>query len=110
MSDLTQIRWAHAVNSGAELQAALDNDSIDMIESDIILGQISNSGKSLPVMGHPPIKSSDIALNDFLLKIVEYNSNSITSKGVKLDFKSIEVFEASLDILDKLWKKVSFTK
>jgi len=108
MSDLTKISWAHAVNSEAELQAALDNDTIDMLEADIILGQINNSGTNLPVMGHPPMKSSDIALNDFLLRIVDYNSNSITSKGVKLDFKSIEVFEASIDILDKIWKKIQF--
>lgn len=110
MSDLTQIRWAHAVNSKAELQEALNDDRIDMIEADVILGQINNSGNSLPVMGHPPMISSDVTLNDFLLKIVDYNSNSTNSKGVKLDFKSIEVFEASVDILDNLWKKVSLTK
>lgn len=108
MTDLTKIRWAHAVNSESKLQEALSDDNVDMIEADIILGQINNSGPLLAVMGHPPMKSSDITLNDFLLRILDFNSNSVTSKGVKLDFKSIEVFECSVNILEQLWEKVSF--
>lgn len=107
MADLTKVRWAHAVNSETKLQEALADGEVDMIEADIILGKIDNSGQFLPVMGHPPLKSSDITLNDFLLNILDFNSNSITPKGVKLDFKSIEVFEASVEILDQLWEKVS---
>ncbi|KAL5290585.1 FAM151B family protein [Megaselia abdita] len=107
MTDLTKIKWAHAVNTEFQLNEALNDDNIDIIEADIILGRINNSGSLQPVMGHPPMQSSDITLNDFLLKIFEFNRNSVISKGVKLDFKSIEVFESSVNILDQLWEKVS---
>lgn len=106
MTDFTKIRWAHAVNSEAKLQDALADENVEMIETDIILGQLSNSGPFLPVMGHPPMTSSDITLKDCLLKSLDFNSKSVITKGIKLDFKSIEVFEASVSILDQLWETV----
>lgn len=105
-SNLTKIKWAHAVNSCSELQEALRNNKIQMLEADIILGQINTCGSFLPIMGHPPSTSSDITLKDFLLTVLEFNQNAVNSKGVKLDFKSIEVFEKSLGILEELWNKV----
>ncbi|XP_036345600.1 protein FAM151B-like, partial [Rhagoletis pomonella] len=61
---------------------------INMIEADIVLGRLNNTDDELPVMAHPPANSSDLSLCD--------------AKAVKLDFKSIEVFEGSLDILSQL--------
>lgn len=81
-----------------------------MIEADIILGTLIDDDPSnlQPVMGHPPAKVSDISLHDFLQRINEFNSLSgVSMKGVKLDFKSIEVFEMSLEIIDKLYTQVS---
>lgn len=81
---------------------------IDMIEADIVLGQLNGEGADLPVMAHPPITISDLTLEDFLLQIRAHNElHEGAEKGVKLDFKSIEVFEGSLGILDEIIPKVS---
>ncbi|XP_036214800.2 protein FAM151B isoform X2 [Bactrocera oleae] len=100
--NLTAITWAHAVNSQQELSEALNND-INMIEADIVLGKLNNTGEDLPVMAHPPANSSDLTLAEFMLRILEHNEeHGEDGKGVKLDFKSIEVFEGSLVILSEL--------
>ena len=57
-------------------------------------------------MGHPPAETSDLSLLDFLRDINEHNNKSKIKKGVKLDFKSEEVFEASLDLLQQYWDLV----
>lgn len=106
--NLTEIKWAHAVNSQDLLTTALDSN-IDMIEADIILGVLINepNKEKKPVMGHPPNTESDISLEDFLKRILKYNKeNSSKTKGVKLDFKSTEVFSGSLEILQKMWALV----
>lgn len=59
-------------------------------------------------MGHPPIDHSDISLESFLSQIFKFNSETIHKKGVKLDFKSIEVFNASLDLLIKIWNTLDY--
>jgi len=62
----------------------------------------------MPVMAHPPAIVSDLSLSEFLNRIMEFNRNHEgQEKGVKLDFKSIEVFEGSLDILDESIPNVS---
>lgn len=79
-----------------------------MIEADIVLGQLNGEGATLPVMAHPPANVSDLTLEDFLYQIRAHNEvNEGAEKGVKLDFKSIEVFEGSLAILDETIPKVS---
>lgn len=79
-----------------------------MIEADIVLGQLNGEGDTLPVMAHPPANVSDLTLEDFLYQIRAHNEvNEGAEKGVKLDFKSIEVFEGSLAILDETIPKVS---
>ncbi|XP_053959730.1 protein FAM151B [Anastrepha ludens] len=106
--NLTAITWAHAVNSQKELNEALESD-INMIEADIVLGKLNNTGDDLPVMAHPPANSSDLSLMEFLLRILEHNEENIeAAKGVKLDFKSIEVFEGSLEILSELIPLMSY--
>lgn len=80
-----------------------------MIEADIVLGTLENdtSGQQIPVMGHPPANVSDITLETFLTKILDYNTlNPDRQKGVKLDFKSTVVYEGSIGILNSLWKRV----
>ncbi|KAJ8931197.1 hypothetical protein NQ314_015920 [Rhamnusium bicolor] len=73
-----------------------------MIEADIILGLLNGSGSLIPVMGHPPNNHSDLSLATFLDTINKFNinaTNTTTRKGVKLDFKTIEVFNQSVDIV-----------
>lgn len=78
-----------------------------MIEADIVLGQLNGEGPVLPVMAHPPANTSDLTLKDFLNQIKAHNEfHEGAEKGVKLDFKSIEVFEGSLGILDESIPKV----
>ncbi|KAL7740320.1 hypothetical protein ACLKA6_018764 [Drosophila palustris] len=107
-ANLSSISWAHAVNSQQLLAEALSGD-IDMIEADIVLGQLNGEGHNLPVMAHPPANVSDLTLEDFLYQIKAHNEvNEGAEKGVKLDFKSIEVFEGSLDILDETIPKMTY--
>lgn len=75
-----------------------------MIEADIVLGTLVNSSTNatLPIMGHPPANTSDLSLEVFLTEVSNYNldsNHSATKKGVKLDFKSIEAFQASITIV-----------
>lgn len=80
-----------------------------MIEADIVLGTLStsNSTQPIPVMAHPPAVTSDLSLESFLTQILEFNNkNSTNKKGVKLDFKSTEVFSGSLEMLTRMWPTV----
>lgn len=108
--NLSAITWAHAVNSEALLQEALSS-TVHMIEADIILGTLRNntSGPPIPVMGHPPSTDSDITLETFLGNILNHNAaHQNQTKGVKLDFKSTQVFLKSVDLLERLWPTMKF--
>lgn len=61
-------------------------------------------------MAHPPVNTSDLSLDEFLTQIQEFNKAKElqNKKGVKLDFKSIDVFERSLDLLKTLWEGVGY--
>lgn len=84
------------------------------IEADVIIGthegsQSTDKDEKIPVMGHPPATKSDLSLVEFLEAIKEYHSkpeNVNKIKIVKLDFKSIEATERSIEMLEKDWKKV----
>lgn len=68
-----------------------------MIEADVSLGKLKNdlsSGKQ-PVMAHPPIKTSDLSLEDFLDDVLDATQR----KGIKLDIKSTSVIEEALLIV-----------
>ncbi|XP_002014551.2 protein FAM151B [Drosophila persimilis] len=108
-ANLTAIRWAHAVNSQQLLDEALAGD-IEFIEADIVLGKLSGGdGDDMPVMAHPPANVSDLTLQAFLNQIKDFNDlHEGNEKGVKLDFKSIDVFEGSLDILDATIPSMSY--
>lgn len=64
------------------------------------MGRIYNTAVDIPIMAHPPAKTSDLSLDSFLLQIKNHNDNHKEKmKGVKLDFKSTEVFEGALSTL-----------
>lgn len=83
-----------------------------MIEADIVFGYlIDDASRELqPVMAHPPTTTSDISLKSFLNQILMFNERSLkeNQKGVKLDFKSIEVFQNSLPLLKELWSTMKY--
>ncbi|XP_037960940.1 protein FAM151B isoform X2 [Teleopsis dalmanni] len=104
------IKWAHAVNSQKYLDHVLNDTKIDMIEADVMLGALyeTRSVTKIPIMAHPPNTISDISLKMFLDQIMKHNNvaKENNKKGVKLDFKSIEVFEASLNVLHLMLPKM----
>lgn len=62
-------------------------------------------------MAHPPATTSDISLESFLNQILEFNNNltdKALMKGVKLDFKTTEVFSDSLQLLISLWSTMNY--
>lgn len=124
--NLTEITWDHAVNSWAQLNLALESPT-QMIEADVIIGfhtknntKIGNdapttampdtvaANKTMPVMGHPPNDKSDLSLEQFLKAIIDHNKkDAFQSKGVKLDFKSIEAVTESIPHLKKHWANLT---
>ncbi|XP_053683982.1 protein FAM151B isoform X2 [Sabethes cyaneus] len=110
---LTCITWAHAVNSNELLSAVLKGD-IDFIEADIGLGYLDcdNENRNLiPIMAHPPATKSDLSLRSFLEQVHNFNSLADVNKvkGIKLDFKSIEAFEQSVQIIQAFYDTQRFT-
>lgn len=83
-----------------------------MIEADIVYGYLIDdpTQQLQPVMGHPPAENSDISLRSFLQQILDFNTqiSSEQHKGVKLDFKSTDVFQNSLSMLIELWPTMNY--
>ncbi|XP_010121058.1 PREDICTED: protein FAM151B [Chlamydotis macqueenii] len=66
-----------------------------MIEADVLL-RGGKGGNGDPIMAHPPETDSDNTLQEWLKEIVS------TNKGIKLDFKSLEAVQPSLELLDHM--------
>ena len=114
--DLSKVIWSHATNSHqvkeAEvtceckhcvqaLQEALAGDTM-MIEADVSIGP---GGE--PIMAHPPAIDSDLSLQQFL-DIVIAETEGGARKGIKLDFKAIEIVEPSLKMVKLVESKLNF--
>lgn len=77
-------------------------ESIMMLEADVIMGTLNGSVEVQPIMGHPPSDTGDLSLNQFINRITEYNSqpaHKSSRRGIKLDFKSLSVYNKSIDYL-----------
>lgn len=70
-----------------------------MLEADVVLGKVTGQDVQQPIMAHPPANESDLSLENFLNTVIERKG---IKKGVKLDFKTVEAFNASKPILDKV--------
>jgi len=99
--DLTQVKWSHATNSIDLLDTAIKDDTM-MIEADISIGE-----GGVPIMAHPPLTESDLTLQEFMNTVIAA-SNKGVKKGVKLDFKFIDIVEPSLNIVKQLEDKFNF--
>ncbi|XP_053677580.1 protein FAM151B [Anopheles nili] len=113
-ANLTKITWAHAVNDAEFLSRVLESD-IEFIEADISLGYLKDDTAKeyeIPIMAHPPATVSDLSLETFLKRIMQFNQEAIINsskvKGVKLDFKSIGAFEESIDIIRRTYDMNAF--
>ncbi|XP_015906196.1 uncharacterized protein [Parasteatoda tepidariorum] len=106
MEDASEVTWAHAVNSKADLERELAG-AIDFLEADVSMGYIDEKdvGLPVPVMAHPPDTLSDITLEEWIDTVITKDAG----KGVKLDFKSIHVVEPSLRILQARASQINVT-
>ncbi|XP_053325233.1 protein FAM151A [Spea bombifrons] len=87
------VTWSHGANSKSQMEAALKSD-IMVLEADVnVQGYGTVNQTNIPIMAHPPDVYSDNTLYEWLDAVVD------SSKGIKLDFKSIEAVSPSLDIL-----------
>ena len=73
-----------------------------MIEADVSLG-----AENEPIMAHAPANTSDLSLEQFLESVLA-STQSGEKKGIKLDFKFLDVVEPSLVMLDNLRDKLNF--
>ena len=114
--DLSLLTWVHGVNNKQSLYRALQGDAM-MIETDVTLGWVISSVQSrstyhftsqqVPIMAHPPARTSDLSLEEFL----DATSNYHKPKGVKLDFKDVRVLDKAFDVITARQSKVfSFNK
>ncbi|XP_075688261.1 protein FAM151A [Rhinoderma darwinii] len=87
------VTWYHAANSKSQMQEAL-NSGIMILEADVnVEGHATPNETNIPIMAHPPAVYSDNTLQEWLDSVLH------SSKGIKLDFKSIKAVGPSLDIL-----------
>lgn len=82
---LGDITWAHAVNSQEQLEGALADPQMMMVESDI---RLSPTGEI--IAAHPPLEESDLSFDELLEAI------QTTKQGLKLDFKDVEAIRPCL--------------
>ncbi|XP_064626461.1 uncharacterized protein LOC135487061 isoform X2 [Lineus longissimus] len=75
-----------------------------MLEGDVVLRYQGTSKQQMtPVMSLPPNTDSDVTFNDWVDKVI-----TTKGKGIKLNFKSIEPVEVSLQQLKSLESKLQF--
>jgi hypothetical protein len=99
ITDARKLTWSHATNSRALLLAALTGESgVMVIEADI-MGDVHG----VPIMAHPPHRTSDLTFSEFITTIFRHNQSSRRQQiGIKLDFKDPYVVKICFDILQHL--------
>lgn len=85
--------WYHAANNKSEMIRALNSD-VMILEADVnVEGHNTANETNIPIMAHPPDIYSDNTLEEWLDVVLK------SKKGIKLDFKSINAVEPSLELL-----------
>ena len=81
-----------------------------MIEADVNLGVLEGTLDIIPIMAHPPAVISDLSLEQFLETVIQAldQGGPGLKKGIKLDFKSNQVIEPALQILESKLDRVQF--
>lgn len=104
----TSLKWAHSINSRQCLESALNDESVNAIEADILMGSLLEenaivsersrfnletyqSRDGIPIMAHPPSRNSYLSLRTFLSLALKP-----ASKHIKLDMKEIQAVSATL--------------
>ncbi|XP_069498225.1 protein FAM151A [Ambystoma mexicanum] len=98
------VTWYHAANRKSDLDKALKDNSM-VLEADVNLEGLNTINETkTPIMAHPPDVYSDNTLEAWLGAVLD------STKGIKLDFKSIKAVGPSLDILNKTSLKVKLNR
>ncbi|XP_068227081.1 protein FAM151B [Palaemon carinicauda] len=108
--DLSKVSWAHAVNSKEELEQSIGDETIMMLEADILPGRLEGADPSeptIPIMAHPPATESDISFEMWIDEVIKANKDG-QKKGAKLDFKDISVVEECLKVLENRADQITF--
>lgn len=98
------LKWAHSTNTRQCLEIALNDESINAIEADILMGialeekaticeksPVNLETVRIPIMAHPPNRSSDLSLRTFLRLALKQ-----CTKHIKLDIKESQAVVATL--------------
>lgn len=93
-NDGINLAWSHRTNSRDQLESALNNSNIHLIEADVFLF----ASHDQPVMSHGHGDPSNFTLIDFM----DIMLASPERKGLKLDFKSYTALLRSLPLLQNL--------
>ena len=88
--------WVHSCCSVEKLKRALADPNVTAIEADIVMssGAGGKHAAGVPVMAHPPRKSSDLVFSQFMDLVVADGS-----RHIKLDFKESAAVEPCLALL-----------
>ncbi|XP_075792143.1 protein FAM151A isoform X1 [Pelodiscus sinensis] len=99
------VTWYHSANQKSELEDALKSGMM-VLEADVNLEGLNTPNETdKPIMAHPPAIYSDNSFQEWLDAVL--NSSS---RGIKLDFKSIKAVGPSLDILLKKSSEVKINR
>lgn len=91
VTDGIDVTWLHAVNSPELLEQGLSGKTM-MLDADVLMRNNMVDGN--PVMAHPPAVDSNLTLQTLLEK-----TTTSLNKGIKLDFKTIQVVEPTLKMI-----------
>ena len=102
----TSLKWAHSTNSRRCLESALNDENINAIEADVVIGssleesaiglnqEADQSPDDVPIMAHPPNRTSHLSLRTFLSLALKP-----PFKHIKLDMKKLQAVSATLSCL-----------
>ncbi|XP_029474719.1 protein FAM151A [Rhinatrema bivittatum] len=100
-SDGLLVTWYHRANKKSELAEALQSTAM-VLEADVTVeGLYTPNETQTPIMAHFPDVYSDNKFQEWLDAVL------MSTKGVKLDFKTIKAVGPSLDILVKKSSQIS---
>lgn len=94
-TDLTNVRWANTVNSVSTLSNVLSLKNIDILSTDVVIGNFSDATGTLTqnvlIISNSKNFQSDLSLEKFISTLEEYNKkNPDNLIRVKLNFDKIE--------------------
>jgi len=95
LTDSMMVTWAHRVNSRLELEEALTDDRIHMIEADIRVDD------GVAVMAHDPIALGgyDVTLEEWLQLATNCEIEGCRKVGIKLDYKTTAAVDAGMKVV-----------